>query len=219
MKEFSSKQELDQVLCKDIVKIIEEAISERKVAHILLSGGSSPVQLYELLSQADLDWSKVVIGLVDERFVPPINEFSNERMIAEKLIQNKAHKAQLLGMVANSSNQEDNLHLISEKYRPFMKQLDLVLFGMGEDGHTASLFPNDEVSENLLRSDEIGIFNTISPNHPQNRITCSPAMLNQSKNMILMLSGEKKLNVFQEAPMNQLPISFFVENLQVYYSK
>ncbi len=218
MKEFSSKDQLDQVLCADLVKIIQRAISENGSANILLSGGSSPIRLYELMSNADLDWSQVLIGLVDERFVPPINEFSNEKMIREKLIQNYAQSARFVGMVANSLDQIENVNFIAGKYQPFMQKIDLVLLGMGEDGHTASLFPNDEVSEQLLGSSEIGIYNTISPNFPNNRITCSAAMLLQAKNIILMLSGEKKLHVFETSADSQLPISFFKDKLQVYYS-
>jgi 6-phosphogluconolactonase/glucosamine-6-phosphate isomerase/deaminase len=68
------------------------------------------------------------------------------------------------------------------------------------------------------RSQKIGIYNTISPNFPTDRITCSAAMLLQAENIILMLSGEKKLNVFETSSENQLPISFFKDKLQVYYS-
>lgn len=218
MKEFNSKDQLDQALCADLVKIIQRAISENGSANILLSGGSSPIRLYELMSNAEISWSKVLIGLVDERFVPPINEFSNEKMIREKLIQNNALSARFAGMVANSLDQIENVNFISSKYQPFMQKVDLVLLGMGEDGHTASLFPNDEVSEQLLRSSEIGIYNTISPNFPNNRITCSAAMLLQADNIVLMLSGEKKLQVFETSEENQLPISFFKDKLQVYYS-
>lgn len=218
MKEFSSKDQLDQSLCADLVKIIQRAISENGSANILLSGGSSPIRLYELMSNVALDWSKVLIGLVDERFVPPINEFSNEKMIRERLIQNHAVTARFVGMVANSLDQIENVNFIAGKYRPFMQKIDLVLLGMGEDGHTASLFPNDKVSEHLLKSSEIGIYNTISPNFPTNRITCSAAMLLQAENIILMLSGKKKLQVFETSVENQLPISFFKDKLQVYYS-
>ncbi len=218
MKEFNSKDQLDQSLCDDLVKIIQQAISEKGSANILLSGGSSPIHLYELMSNIELDWSKVIIGLVDERFVAPNNEFSNEKMIREKLIQNYASTATFYGMVENSADQMENVKNISSNYEVFHNQLDLVLIGMGEDGHTASLFPNDAVSEQLLRSQEIGIYNTISPNFPNERITCSTAMLLQAENIILMLSGEKKLHVFETSTENQLPISFFNDKLQVYYS-
>jgi 6-phosphogluconolactonase len=218
MKEFNSKVQLDQSLCADLVKIIQQAIAEKGSANILLSGGSSPIHLYELLSKCDIDWSKVIIGLVDERFVEPNNDFSNEKMIRKKLIQNHASTATFCGMVENSIDQIDNAKSIASTYAIFYNQLDLVLLGMGEDGHTASLFPGDDVSEKLLRSQKIGIYNTISPNFPTDRITCSAAMILQAENIILMLSGEKKLNVFETSSENQLPISFFKDKLQVYYS-
>jgi 6-phosphogluconolactonase len=112
----------------------------------------------------------------------------------------------------------ENVKNIDSTYKVFYNQLDLALLGMGEDGHTASLFPGDDVSEKLLRSKRIGIYNTTSPNFPNDRITCSAEMLRQAENVFLMLSGEKKLNVFETSSENQLPISFFKDKLQVYYS-
>ncbi len=218
MKEFNSKVQLEQSLCADLVKIIQQAIAEKGSAKILLSGGSSPIHLYKLLSNCEIDWSKVIIGLVDERFVEPNNDFSNEKMIREKLIQNQASTATFYGMVENSTDQMENVKSIASTYEVFYHHLDLVLLGMGEDGHTASLFPGDDVSEKLLRSQKIGIYNTISPNFPNDRITCSAEMLRQAENIILMISGEKKLHVFETSSENQLPISFFKDKLQVYYS-
>jgi 6-phosphogluconolactonase len=218
MKEFNSKVQLEQSLCADLVKIIQQAIAQKGSAKILLSGGSSPIHLYELLSKCEIDWSKVIIGLVDERFVEPNNDFSNEKMIREKLIQNHASRATFYGMVENSTDQMENVKNIDSTYKVFYNQLDLALLGMGEDGHTASLFPGDDVSEKLLRSKRIGIYNTTSPNFPNDRITCSAEMLRQAENVFLMLSGEKKLNVFETSSENQLPISFFKDKLQVYYS-
>ncbi len=218
MKEFNSKVQLEQSLCDDLVKIIQQAITQKGSAKILLSGGSSPIHLYKLLSNCEIDWSKVIIGLVDERFVEPNNDFSNEKMIREKLIQNQASTATFYGMVENSNDQMENVKSIASTYAVFYNQLDLVLLGMGEDGHTASLFPGDDVSEKLLRSQKIGIYNTISPNFPNDRITCSAEMLRQAENIILMISGEKKLHVFETSSENHLPISFFKDKLQVYYS-
>ena len=218
MKEFNSKDQFEQSLCADLVKIIQQAIAQKGSAKILLSGGSSPIHLYELLSNCEIDWSKVIIGLVDERFVEPNNDFSNEKMIREKLIQNQASTATFYGMVENSTDQMENVKSIASTYEVFYNHLDLVLLGMGEDGHTASLFPGDDVSEKLLRSKKIGIYNTTSPNFPNDRITCSAEMLRQAENIFLMLSGEKKLHVFETSSENQLPISFFKDKLQVYYS-
>ena len=119
MKEFNSKVQLEQSLCADLVKIIQQAIAEKGSAKILLSGGSSPIHLYKLLSNCEIDWSKVIIGLVDERFVEPNNDFSNEKMIREKLIQNQASTATFYGMVENSTDQMENVKSIASTYEVF----------------------------------------------------------------------------------------------------
>lgn len=218
MKTFNSKSALDLALCGDMSQIIIAAIAQNGQANVLLSGGSSPIHLYQLLSQVDLDWSKVNVGLVDERFVAPTDDFSNEKMIRATLLQHHGKSIRFFGMVSDENDKIENVQQIAEIYQLFANHTDLVLLGMGEDGHTASLFPQDEVSEALLTSTQIGVFNTNSPNFPNDRITCSAELLLQAKNRILMLSGEKKLAVYEAANANRLPISFFKDKLSVYYS-
>jgi 6-phosphogluconolactonase len=219
MKVFENKEILNQSLADALAACIQQAILSHGKAHILLSGGSSPVALYSMLSQIDLPWEKVVIGLVDERFVPKESEFSNERMIRETLLQGAGAKATFLGMVVDGMDYVSNCQHIHELYSPFMQQLDLVVLGMGEDGHTASLFPGDTVSEELLNSAQIGIYNTTSPNEPTRRITCSREMLFRANKTILLLTGNAKKIVFENASANRLPISFWSEEmLDIYYS-
>lgn len=221
IQEFENKALLENALVEKVVDCIQTAILKHGEARILLSGGSSPKLVYAKLSAQPLNWTKVKIGLVDERFVDVLNKDNNERMIRSTLCQNVAKNAALIGMVYDASNLQNNLELARMNYKIFEERIDLCLLGMGEDGHTASLFPGDEYSEKLLQSAEIGVFNTISPNYPFNRITCSKEMLVRSENTILLIAGETKKKVLENAVVSQLPISYFVDevkNLEVYYS-
>jgi 6-phosphogluconolactonase len=199
---------------------IRTSIEKYGDARILLSGGSTPGPVYERLSKVDLDWSKVHVGLVDERFVEPDNEYSNERLLMETLIQNRASKAHLTGMVFNISDRNDSLSTAEEHYAKFVERTDFALLGMGGDGHTASLFPGDANSEADLDESAIGLINTQAPAHPQDRVSCSKALILKSEEIGLMIKGESKLDVLTDSTQN-LPIHRLLSDrstIQTYYS-
>lgn len=219
MQKFESKQALESELATAIATCITTAINTFGNARILLSGGSTPVDLYSALSHFSLEWNKVTVGLVDERFVPTTDASSNELMIRTQLLKNQAESANILGMIHDANDRTANYERINEAYQIFAERTDFALLGMGEDGHTASLFPNDPASEQLLASDEVGVFNTQAPVSPVNRITCSAALLMNSKHLALMLIGEKKQTVFEQAVTQNLPIAHFKDALTIYYTK
>ena len=214
---FETKQDLELRLSSDIARYLSEAIQNKGNATLLLSGGSTPGGVYRLLSDADLDWSKVTVGLVDERFVGPDSEFSNHLLLRNSLLQNKAKGALFIPMASDLTAYIKNEQEIEAAYRIFTEP-DVVLLGMGPDGHTASIFPNDPNSNLALQADTARlIFNTNAPAHPTQRITCSAALLCRSKHLLLMLTGEQKLEVFEQAPERNLPIAAFQQHLQETY--
>jgi 6-phosphogluconolactonase len=222
IKKFESKIELENTLVAAIVSEISAAIELYGDARILVSGGVTPLSLYRLLSTANVEWSKVKIGLVDERFVPLESEFNNGSQIQQAFFHAAAKSATLIGMVQNADDLIENMKLVNENYQLFLDRTDFTLLGMGEDGHTASLFPNDPASEAILVSDSLGIFPTKAPNYPFQRITCSKQMLLNSTSLVLFIVGEKKLEILNNSSTAHLPISSFLENvpnLEVYYTK
>jgi 6-phosphogluconolactonase len=218
MKQFDSKQELEKELATAIAHELKKAIKEFGNARLLLSGGSTPANLYNLLSGAQIDWSNVLVGLVDERFVPIAHPGSNEALLIKTIQQNEARDVRIVSMVVDASNVAVNLVQVNKAYQPFMERTDVVVLGMGEDGHTASLFPGDEQSEALLNGTANGIFSTIAPVDPTNRITCSKELLLNAPALFLMIVGENKLTVYNKAATNKYPISYFQSNLVVYYA-
>lgn len=218
MKQFDSKQELEKELATAIAHELKKAIKEYGNARLLLSGGSTPANLYNLLSGAQIDWSNVLVGLVDERFVPISHTGSNEALLIKTIQQNEARDVRIVSMVADASNEAANLIQVNKAYQPFIERTDVVVLGMGEDGHTASLFPGDEQSEALLNGTANGIFSTIAPVDPTNRITCSKELLLNAPALFLMIVGENKLTVYNKAATNKYPISYFQSNLAVYYA-
>ncbi len=222
IKKFENKKNLESSLLLKISSCISDAIIKYGDARFLLSGGSTPMNLYSLLSEETIEWEKVKIGLVDERFVPKENLFNNETQIKNNLLKNSAKFATIFGMVYNYENEILNLKMVNQQYKTFFERIDFTILGMGEDGHTASLFPGDKESEELMNTSNIGIFSTKSPSFPYNRITCSKELIANSNYIALFINGETKFNVLKNSIETQVPISYFVKNsknMEIYYSK
>jgi 6-phosphogluconolactonase len=218
MRLHASKEELEDALLHDIKLVISEDILKLGKAKILLSGGSTPSGLYRKLSSTQLDWSKVIVGLVDERFVKNSSDFSNEKLVKTCFLINEAKNATFIPMIFSADNEVLNLLRTNESYAVF-NDASVIILGMGEDGHTASLFPNDSDSNKAMDSEQ-NIFFTNSPSNPTRRITCTPKLLLSSKNIFLMLTGENKKEVLFSAAKNKLPISHFIGSItEIYYSK
>ena len=218
MRLHASKEELEDALLHDIKLVISEDILKLGKAKILLSGGSTPGGLYHKLSAIQLDWSKVIVGLVDERFVKNSSDFSNEKLVKTCFLINEAKNATFIPMIFSADNEALNLLRTNESYAVF-NDASVIILGMGEDGHTASLFPNDSDSSKAMDSEQ-NIFFTNSPSNPTRRITCTPKLLLSSKNIFLMLTGENKKEVLFSAAKNKLPISHFIGSItEIYYSK
>lgn len=221
--EHNSKGRLDEILCKKISLILSTAIQKFGSANLLVSGGSTPKNLFKLLSKESIDWKNVNIGLVDERFVSVENEKSNERLVKENFLINNAVDAKLFGMVYNTEDYEANLKTADKVYKHFHSRIDACVLGMGTDGHTASLFPTDESSKIGLSSDfhEL-LLNTSADVEPYKRISCSRCLIFKSENLFLMINGLNKMEVLQSAKVKALPISVFFDTpkteLIVHYS-
>jgi len=215
MLEFQTKEELFNALSEQVISDLKTAIEETGKATILLSGGSTPKPLFQLLNQVDLDWKKVTIGLVDERFIENTNEFSNENLLVNNLLNHKVKSATFVPMVYISTDKQKNLEAAIAAYAVFEKPT-VVLLGMGDDGHTASLFPKDKASEKANQSTQI-LANTHAPNHPTNRITCTPNFLKKAKKTYLLFTGESKKQVLLEAEEKNYPINQFIDTITAIY--
>ncbi len=217
--EFLNKHELENHLVDQIITDLTDDIKTLGRAKMLVSGGSTPVDLFKKLSKNSIDWDKVDIGLVDERFVPTNSEHSNERLVKENLLVNEAENAPFTGMIYFSNDVFKNLEKVEEEYLKFSKNVTVTILGMGTDGHTASLFPGDQPSEEDLKNQSNNVvLNTQSPSDPKRRVSCSKQTILNSKNLYLMLVGEDKMSVFNQAHILKLPISHFFENLNTYYA-
>ena len=213
---FDSKAQLEKALATQIASDLSSAIQQKGSATLLLSGGNTPSGVYRLLSTFDIDWSKVFIGLVDERFVAADSPFSNYKLLNETIAANSAKNVVIHPMVVDADNYEENLKKSEAVYRIFTEP-DVCLLGMGPDGHTASIFPNDFASEQANFDERSLLSNTNAPSEPTQRITFNGPVLRRTKSLYLMFTGAQKKDIFNNSNDLNLPIGQFKEALKATY--
>lgn len=219
INKHTNREDLENRLLEIICHVLRKEVESFGKACLLLSGGSTPINLYKKLSKVELPWDKISIALVDERFVPKDDSYSNEKMIREALCQNHAQNAKLIGMVYDDENEAKNLKEARKAYEQFIPPPTICLLGMGTDGHTASLFPGDAASESDLQmGEEISLISTQAPAHPHKRISLTKKEILSAKHLLLMITGEEKLNLLKQESRSTLPIDHFIDKAAVYWS-
>jgi 6-phosphogluconolactonase len=208
----------------EIARAIESAREQRGVAHLALSGGSTPARTYELLAGALADWDGVEIWFTDERCVPPEDAESNYRLAAETLLRPagidpaRVHRMEgELGPDEGASRYADALRGgvapadATPSTSSSLPVLDLIALGIGPDGHVASLFPG---APTLDAGDEalcLGVHE--SPKPPPERITLSLAVLRAARRCLLLATGTGKADAIAAAlgePTKHVPASLLV---------
>lgn len=196
-------------MARRIAMILGDAVAQRGVAAIALSGGRSPRPVLEALSGAALDWDKVIVTLVDERWVAPDHADSNERLVRETLLQGKAAAARFVPMKNGAADAYAGQAECEAAFAALPWPLDIVLLGMGEDGHTASLFPGaGELAEGL--STGALTLAVTPPAAPHQRMSMSAGAILASRHIFLQIGGAAKKAVYDRAlaggPVEELPI-------------
>jgi 6-phosphogluconolactonase len=208
---FPDAGALTQTLAGELRVNLQAAIEMRGAVSFAVSGGRTPAALFTQLANEVLPWNKVWVTLVDERWVEVSDEASNERMVRNNLLQSQAAAAQFIGLknaaATPDEGSESCWRSLSKVPRPF----DIVLLGMGDDGHTASLFPNGpELSQALSADTAAACVATEAPVAPQARISLNVSALLDSRRIVVLIQGETKWAVYQRAraigPAEEMPI-------------
>jgi len=202
-KSFSARDEMVTSAVTQIAEAVKTAVAQRGTASLMLSGGSSPRPVYERLSEMDLPWDKVTIGLVDDRWIERGQAGSNETFLDETLLKGKAQSAKFIGLKTKDANPAAGIEASEAQLSAIPQPFDVCVMGMGLDGHTASWFPN---SNGLKESLDPKNANTViaidargcpvAGDHPD-RITLTLSAVMASKQIILMIPGAGKADVFK----------------------
>lgn len=213
--EYASRDALADQLTEASVERLKAAIAERGQASIAVSGGSTPKMLYQRLSKTDLDWSKVHVVLMDERWVEPGTEGSGETFVKENLLQNQAALARFTGLKAAGETPLDGLDEAIARLDAFPLPFDIVFLGMGVDGHTGSWYPRAlGLSEALSKTGALVAAieakrTEVSGPYTQ-RITLSRAALEGAGALWLLITGADKREALDAAlgagPVEDMPI-------------
>ena len=208
---FDSREAASTALADHIAGILKTAITKRGNASLVVSGGTSPLATFHALHQQLLPWHNVTIVPSDERLVPVDHADSNEGMIRRELMQGEAKTAQLLSLAGDGVPGNERLAKLNSQLESIHGPLDIVVLGMGNDGHTASLFPNSADIDYALSTSNRCIVQ--HPGHLKTaRLTLTPALLLDSREIVLLFFGIEKLAVYDRALASgsnkELPVRF-----------
>jgi 6-phosphogluconolactonase len=187
-------------LARRIGSTLDAALAKRDFASLVVSGGSTPVPLFQALSRENISWRKVIVTLADERWVDPADHDSNENLVRRHLLRNRAAAAKFIGLKTEDATARQGEINCEKRLLAIPRPFDVLVLGMGDDGHTASLFPGAAELAGATDLDSGRLCMAMSPltaSHDRMTMTL-PALLDANK-IILLLTGRKKLKIFEKA--------------------
>lgn len=215
LNQFVNTSALNDDFAKRLVSILQQAIAERGQAYLVVSGGKTPQVLFTTLSQVDLAWDKVTVLLADDRWLDDQQTDSNERLVKATLLQHNAKAARFVSLYANVASAFEGVAQVLPRIAS-LPTFDAVILGMGEDGHTASLFPCSAQITDGLADNAPAVLAVQPQTAPYQRMSLSLPRLLDSRNIFLHLVGSNKLAVLNSAMADQnvlaMPIRAFLHH-------
>lgn len=184
---------------KLVKTLLAEAVALRGSAALVVSGGQSPIPLLECLNVEPLPWEKIMVSLADERWVDSSHENSNEAMVHRHLIKNRAESTCFIPLKNDSPTPKQGARLAELALQVLPEHLDVVVLGMGMDGHTLSWFPDSPQLEALMKpgkKQRCGDAISKTAQHP--RLTLTYSWISKARHIILFLASEEKTRRFQD---------------------
>jgi 6-phosphogluconolactonase len=198
--EFAGRAELAKALANTVAARLADAVKRRGTAFMAVSGGSTPAAFFRALSSEPVEWSKVVVTLIDERFVPPSSPRSNASLVAANLLQGAAVAARFAPLYREGFGVDEAARLDDAELRSLPWPLDVAILGMGTDGHTASFFPDAGNLATLLDPASRRIVLPVhAPSAGEPRLTLTAARIVEAGFVALHIEGADKRIAFDEA--------------------
>ena len=211
---FETREEASVAAAEAIAERLAARLDAQSGASVVVSGGTTPDRCFDLLSEKPLDWRRTQIVLSDERWVPPDDEASNERLVRDALLKGEAVPAKLLSVFSMTTGIQARCDEIDQQIRLGPFPFACSLLGMGEDGHFASLFPDAENLEEGVDVDgeQLCIPGTTAAS-PHPRVSLTLAALARSDAIVLLMFGDNKLEVYEQAKRkgSKLPVAHLLK--------
>jgi len=216
LNEFSDAAAMRASALAFVSQRLSASIAKRGRALLLASGGSTPLPLYESLSGVDLDWARVTVALVDERWVESCHDASNARAIRAALFQENAMKATFVGMKSDAASPQEAAPALEKTLKGLPWPADVAILGMGADGHTASWFPNAHGLAAAIDPETEALCAAVSAHqsavtgaHTERMTLTAPPILSAGA-LLLLISGEEKRRAYKRAlasgPVEDMPV-------------
>jgi 6-phosphogluconolactonase len=214
---FADSSALAAALSDRVAADLKAALAARNNATLVVSGGRTPVHFFDSLSRAPLDWSQITVTLADERWVPDSDERSNARLVRQHLLRGAAARATFLTLTNQQATPEEGLMEVQSRLAALPLPIDVVILGLGEDGHTASWFPSgDHLMEALDPATTQRLVPMRARGAPEPRITLTAPVIMTARHIFLQIEGQTKLDTLERALAGQeialMPIRQVLQN-------
>ncbi|MDO6585486.1 6-phosphogluconolactonase [Salipiger sp. 1_MG-2023] len=221
LRTYPDREMLAMDLANLIAGELRAALGHRERAALAVPGGTSPGPVFDTLCAADLDWSRVDVLLTDERWVPESSERSNTALLRRRLLTDRAAAARYLPLYADAETPEEKLGELAEAIAPSLP-LAVALLGMGEDMHTASIFPGADKLAEALAPDAPILLPMRAPGAPEPRITLSAHVLDGAMAKHVVIYGAAKLEVLKALrgkPPSEAPVNAILGDAVVHWAQ
>lgn len=213
-------QAMAEALAREVAELLAAAVRERGCASLLLSGGRSPVAFFERLSACPLDWAHIAVGLVDERWVAADADDSNERLVRAHLLRGPAALARFVALMGGESTPEAGIDAATQRLATLQRPFDVVVLGMGTDGHTASWFADAPETAAAMSPRCAASVAAVHPRAAAHaRMTLTLPVLLDARRLLLAVQGADKRAVLERAAAGAdpavLPVAAILQQTRV----
>ena len=218
--EYNHREDLVSKVAEILAADLISSVKAGGNAIFSVPGGSTPGPIFDKLCEFDLDWKRVSIILNDERWVPETSERSNTKLLRERLLIKKASLATYISMYSDVLTPEVGIPKLQERIEQNLP-ISVLLFGMGADMHTASLFPGGDNLEKALSSNAPTLLPMRAEGALEARITLTAQVLNRSRIKHLVIFGKEKRTALEKAidlPNRLAPISAILPGASVHWA-
>ncbi|NOD91630.1 6-phosphogluconolactonase [Ruegeria sp. HKCCD4884] len=219
--EYADREMLAIDVANTLAGDLEAALLHHETVALAVPGGTTPGPVFDSLCAADLAWDRVRVLPTDERCVPADHERSNERLIRERLLTNRASAAHYIPLYLPGAEPEAALPEIESLIAPVLP-LSVLVLGMGDDMHTASLFPGMEGLAEALDSNAPTLAVARTEVQPEARISLTAPILDGALSKHLIIYGQAKRDALEKAmslPPEEAPIAAVLSGMTVHWSE